>query len=59
MLSVGENLLVKRFDMTVTGDLEVISDNREKYASQRVHATDLDQVNIAGKVVGWWTLRNS
>lgn len=59
VLSVGENLLVKRLDMTVTGDLEVISDNRDKYASQRVHAADLDQVNIAGRVVGWWTLKTS
>lgn len=59
VLSVGENLLVKRLDMTVTGDLEVISDNREKYAAQRVHAADLSQVSVAGKVVGWWTLRNS
>lgn len=59
VLSVGEALLIKRLDMTVTGDLEVISDNREKYSPQRVHASDLDQVTIAGKVVGWWTLRTS
>ena len=59
VLSVGENLLVKRLDMTVTGDLDVISDNRDKYAPQRVHAADLDQVSIAGKVVGWWTLKTS
>lgn len=59
VLSVGESLLVKRLDMTVTGDLDVISDNREKYAPQRVHASDIDQVNIAGRVVGWWTLKTS
>lgn len=59
VLSVGDALLIKRLDMTVTGDLEVISDNREKYSPQRVHASDLDQVTIAGKVVGWWTLRTS
>ena len=45
--------------MTVSGDLDIISDNREKYAAQRVHAADLSQVSVAGKVVGWWTLRNS
>ena len=27
--------------------------------AQRVHAADLSQVSVAGKVVGWWTLRNS
>lgn len=59
VLSVGESLLVKRLDMTVSGDLDIISDNRERYAPQRVHAADLSQVNVAGKVVGWWTLRNS
>ena len=52
-------LLIKRLDMTVSGDLDIISDNREKYAAQRVHAADLSQVSVAGKVVGWWTLRNS
>ena len=55
----GESLLIKRLDMTVSGDLDIISDNREKYAAQRVHAADLSQVSVAGKVVGWWTLRNS
>ena len=59
VLSIGESLLVKRLDMTVSGDLDLISDNREKYAAQRVHAADLSQVSVAGKVVGWWTLRNS
>lgn len=59
VLSIGESLIVKRLDMTVTGDLDVISDNRDKYAPQRVHASDLDQVNIAGRVLGWWTLKTS
>lgn len=59
VLSIGESLLIKRLDMTVSGDLDIISDNREKYAAQRVHAADLSQVSVAGKVVGWWTLRNS
>ena len=59
VLSIGESLLIKRLDMTVSGDLDIISDNREKYAAQRVHAADLPQVNVAGKVVRWWTLRNS
>ena len=44
---------------TVSGDLDIISDNREKYAAQRVHAADLSQVIVAGKAVGWWTPRNS
>ena len=59
VLSIGESLLIKRLDMTVSGDLDIISDNREKYKAQRVHAADLSQVSVAGKVVGWWTLRNS
>ena len=59
VLSIGESLLIKRLDMTVSGDLDIISDNREKYAAQRVHVADLSQVSVAGKVVGWWTLRNS
>ena len=59
VLSIGESLLIKRLDMTVSGDLDIISDNRERYAAQRVHAADLSQVSVAGKVVGWWTLRNS
>lgn len=59
VLSIGESLLIKRLDMTVSGDLDIISDHREKCAAQRVHAADLSQVIVAGKVVGWWTLRNS
>lgn len=59
VLSVGDRLLLKRvLIMAVEQSLVLRSDNKEEFPDEeRIPLSRADQINIAGRVKAWWTLR--
>lgn len=50
-------LLIKRLQTTISGDLKVISDNKN-YDSEIISRTDLESIHICGKVEAVWSLQS-
>lgn len=59
VLSVDDDMLIKRLNKKVSGELEIISDNTTHYRTETITARDAATLNISGRVLGWWTLRKS
>jgi phage repressor protein C with HTH and peptisase S24 domain len=50
-----DGLRLKRFQRTIDGAALLISDNRERYAPERVSSSDFEQLRVAGRA--FWTGR--
>jgi phage repressor protein C with HTH and peptisase S24 domain len=59
VLSIDDDLLIKRLNKKISGEIEVISDNAKHYRTETISAKDAATLAISGKVLGWWTLRKS
>jgi phage repressor protein C with HTH and peptisase S24 domain len=52
-LVVGDEARVKRVQKLLDGSLSLLSDNKDRYPIERIDASDLDRVEIVGRV--FWT----
>ena len=56
VLLTPDGLKIKRLQMTVSGSLNVISDN-PKYPIEVISPKDIDDIRICGKVKGCWQMK--
>lgn len=59
VLILNNRLLIKRLRMLFDGRLAIQSDNDKAYPTEYVSNSHAEQLDVCGRVLGWWTLKRS
>ena len=51
LLTINNDCFIKRLQLKINGDLDIISDNKDKYPIETKHPNDNININIIGRVI--------
>ena len=51
LLTINNDCFIKRLQLKINGDLDIISDNKDKYPIETKHQNDNININIIGRVI--------
>lgn len=51
LLTINNDYFIKRLRLKINGDLDIISDNKEKYPTETIKKNDNLNINIIGRVI--------